>query len=72
MWTVAQGLVFNVDMSHHKAQKGGVDITLKGGAIDLTADSSAHYNAAAKDDVTGAVVGNGKVFIYEPADIAYG
>jgi hypothetical protein len=62
--TVTDGLVFNVDMKHEKAQKGGVIIAAKGVSTTLTHDASAHYD-------TGKPAGNGTVTLYEPALIAY-
>jgi hypothetical protein len=62
--TVADGLIFNVDMAHDKAQKGTGLIPAKGAPTTLTHDASAHYN-------TGKPSGNGTVTLYEPALIAY-
>jgi len=70
--TVNQGLVFNVDMSHHQAQKGGVDLNTRGLPLSLLNKASDHYDITRESDRNpGEQVGNGKVFIYEPADIAY-
>jgi hypothetical protein len=62
--TVASGLVFNVDMDHHKAKKGASLIAAKGTPIALTKDASAHYD-------TARAAGDGQVTLYDPADIAY-
>jgi hypothetical protein len=61
---VTDGLVFNVDMAHHKAKKGAAVIAAKGTPIDLTNSASAHYD-------TTKASGDGKVILYDPADIAY-
>jgi hypothetical protein len=64
VWTVANGLVFNVDMDRTEARKGTVGILPKGTAIDLTNSASAHYD-------TSKLSGDGQVILYNPADIAY-
>jgi hypothetical protein len=64
VWTVVNGLVFNVDMDRAEARKGTTGINRKGTVIDLTNSASAHYD-------TARAAGDGKVILYDPADIAY-